>query len=154
MTLDRDEGAGAVRVLRLAAGAMAAGLTVLAGAAVALHLRSAQTTPTAEQILRVNWMTTAAMIVSAASIAASELLWRVLRGRGEGSAAGRARTAYLARLACREGAGLVGLVVACVAALDGVLRVYPAYWVNGVPYLLFLTFLAAHWPSENTLLGS
>ena len=96
-------------------------------------------------------LATVAMLVAVSCIVASEIAWRSLLKKSAGPLGGRVQIAFIIRLALREGAGLLGMVVAYLAALNGVLRVYPAYWVNGAPFALFLGFLAAHWPSAETL---
>jgi hypothetical protein len=91
------------------------------------------------------------MVVAFASIVGSELAWRLILRKGSGALGGRVMTAYIVRLALREGAGLIGMTAAYLAALNGVLRAYPAYWVNLAPFGLFLGFLAAHFPSAERL---
>jgi hypothetical protein len=131
--------------------AMAGGLTLMAGLIVWSHAGSAGKIPTPDQLRMVNYLTTIAMVAAVAAIAASEVLWRVILRRSSRELGARTQTAFLARLACREGAALLGMTAAYIAAGSGVLRVYPAYWVNMVPYALFLGFLATHWPSDDKL---
>ena len=99
----------------------------------------------------VNLLTTIVMVAAVAAIAVSEVLWRVILRRASSELGARAQTAFLVRLACREGAALFGMTAAYIAAGSGVLRVYPAYWVNMAPYGLFLGFLVTHWPSAEKL---
>lgn len=134
--------------IKVIACAMAAGLTLVVGLVAWRHQSAAGTVPTANQLRSLNFLTTIAMASAIIAIAASEILWRrVLRG-ARGPVSARAPAAFLARLACREGAALPGLTVAYIAAEGGVLRAYPAYWANLAPYALFLVFLATHRPSE------
>jgi TolB-like protein len=92
-------------------------------------------------------LTTAAMSSALISLVASETLWTILLKRVDPAQAGtRVLTAYILRTVLRECAGIVGIVAAIVAASNGILRVFPAYWVNMVPAALFLVYLFAHWP--------
>lgn len=143
-------GAESSRTLRIIAGAMAWGVLMFAGVVVWLHLRAEGKVPAPEQVRGVNLMTTMVMAAAAGAIMGSEILWRRLLA-GPGSLDERARTAFIARLALREGGALMGLAVAAVAALSGILRAYPAYWANLVPAGLFLGFVAMRWPSEESL---
>ncbi|PIR15398.1 MAG: hypothetical protein COV48_14580 [Elusimicrobia bacterium CG11_big_fil_rev_8_21_14_0_20_64_6] len=101
----------------------------------------------------VNALTTVMMVLAAILIVASEFLWRFLLRRGKGALSSRVTAAYIARLGLREGAGLLSMTVAYLATLNGVLRAYPAYWANLVPFVLFLGFLATHWPSAERLIS-
>lgn len=139
------------RQLRIVAGAMGAGLTVLAAAVVWFHAGSAGLLPDAKSVQVINTMTSTAMILALGLIVASEFAWRSVLRASPGPLSGRVQTAFILRLAMREGAGLLGLVVAFLAARNGVLRAYPAYWAGLAPYGLFLGFLAAHWPTEERL---
>jgi len=141
----------AARTLTVIASAMAAGLTLMAGLVVWSYVNAAAKSPGPNEVRAVNTLTTVMMLLAIIAIVASEILWRALLRRTPGALAVRVRTAFIARLACREGAGLLGMTVAYIAALNGVLRVYPAYWVNLAPYVLFLGFLATHWPSVEKL---
>jgi hypothetical protein len=63
----------------------------------------------------------------------------------------RVTAAFIIRAAMREGAALLGLVVAFLCAQQGVLRLYPAYWANAAPFVLFLVFAKMHWPTAENL---
>lgn len=139
------------RQLQLIAFAMGSGLALMAGLVFWSHQGAAAAVPSAAQVKSVNALTAIMMAVALALIVASELVWRFLLRTSPRPLSGRVQTAFIVRLACREGAGLLGLTVAYVAAVSGVLRVYPAYWVNLAPFALFLVFLATHWPTENKL---
>lgn len=141
----------AARQLKVISFAMGAGLTFMAGLVFWTYLNSEGKVPTANELRSINSFTTVAMVAALAATIASEIAWRALLRRPAGSLSAGVHAAFVVRLACREGAGLLGMTVAYLAALNGVLRVYPAYWVNLAPYGLFLGFLAAHWPSAEKL---
>lgn len=151
--VEHEDGVSPVtaRQLRIIAGAMGAGLTALAAVVVWLYAGSAGQAPDAKSVQVINTMTSTAMILALGLIVASEFAWRSVLRASPGPLSGRVQTAFILRLAMREGAGLLGLVVAFLAARNGVLRAYPAYWVGLAPYGLFLAFLAAHWPTEERL---
>lgn len=137
--------------LKIIAFAMGAGLTMMAGLVFWSYLSAAARVPTPHDVRFINTSTTVAMVAALLAIIASEIVWRSLLRRSSGPLGGRVHIAFIVRLACREGAGLLGLTIAYLAALNGVLRVYPAYWVNLAPFVLFLGFLATHWPSVEKL---
>ena len=131
--------------------AMGSGLTMMAGFVLWTYFSAAATIPTPQDVKFINTLTTAAMIVTLFLIGASEVAWRSLLRKSPGPLSGRVHVAFIVRLACREGAGLLGMTVVYLAAHNGVLRAYPAYWVNSAPYVLFLGFLTTHWPSAGKL---
>ncbi|MDP3543391.1 MAG: hypothetical protein Q8T11_13060 [Elusimicrobiota bacterium] len=139
------------RQLQVIAFAMGAGLALMAGLVFWAHHHAAAAVPSPAQVKSINALTAVMMGVALALIVASELAWRFLLRGSARPLSGRLQAAFIARLACREGAGLLGLTVAYIAAISGVLRVYPAYWVNLAPFALFLVFLASHWPTEDRL---
>ena len=124
---------------------------MLAGLIAWSHAGAAGIIPTAHQLRLINLLTTIVMVAAVLAIVASEVLWRIVMRRASGELNARVQTAFLVRLACREGAALFGMMVSYLAARDGVLRAYPAYWVNMAPYALFLSFLVLHWPSAEKL---
>ncbi len=133
------------QTLRMISLAMAGGLTLMAGLVAWTHFNYAGEAPAPERVRFINLMTTVAMGMTLAGIVFSEVLWRsLLRG-------GNVQAAFIARLAAREGAGLLGLTAAYLAAANGTLKAYPAYWVNLAPFGLFIGFLAAHWPTAERL---
>lgn len=138
------------QTLRVISSAMALGLTAMAGLVAWTHFNYAGEAPAPERVRFINTMTTVAMGATLAAVVSSELLWRSLL-RGEGALSGRVQVAFIARLAAREGAGLLGLTVGYLAAANGTLKAFPAYWVNLAPFGLFLGFLAAHWPTGERL---
>ncbi|MDX6769609.1 MAG: hypothetical protein SF051_08765 [Elusimicrobiota bacterium] len=140
-------------VLRLVAAALAAGVLLAAGVAGWLYLGGAGRPVPPNGARLVNILTMAAMAWTLAGIAAGEFLWRrLVRAIEEPARAGAAvRSAFIVRLALREGTALLGLVVLVVGALNGVLAAFPAYWVNAAPAALFLFFVWARWPSLDNL---
>jgi hypothetical protein len=139
------------RQLSIIALAMGAGLAMMAGLVFWTHINAPAKVPTPAGVKFINTLTIAAMVYGLLSIIGSEGLWRSILRRTPGALSGRVQSAFIVRMACREGGGLLGLTVAYLAALNGVLRAYPAYWVNLAPCALFLGFLAAHWPSAEKL---
>lgn len=139
------------QTLKIISFAMAMGLTAMAGLVAWTWYNSAGKVPTPENVRFVNLLTTVVMLIAAAAIFASELAWRKVFKNAPGPLSGRVQTAYIVRLALREGAGLLGLTAAYLAAANGTLRAYPAYWVCLAPYALFLGFLAAHPPTAEKL---
>ncbi|MBI3288569.1 MAG: hypothetical protein HYZ74_03520 [Elusimicrobia bacterium] len=142
---------GHARVMAIIASAMAAGLTLMAGLVVWSHIRSIGKIPTAIQLRSINILTACAMLGAVAAIVVSEVLWRTMLRRAQGPLSARVQSAFIVRFACREGAALPAMAVAYMAAMDGILRAYPAYWANLIPYGLFLGFLAAHRPTAAAL---
>ena len=137
--------------LKIIAFAMGGGLAMMAALIFWSYLSATARVPTPHDVKFINTSTTVAMVSALVLIIASEVSWRSMLLKSSGALGGRVHIAFIVRLACREGAGLLGLTIAYIAACNGVLRVYPAYWVNLAPFILFLGFLAAHWPSEEKL---
>jgi hypothetical protein len=153
MTIEAEDGVTPElsRQLQIIAGAMGGGLTMMAGLVVVSYLNAEPKIPAPQTVKFINTFTIIAMAAALSSIMASEAVWRVLLRKTERAVGQRVQSAFIVRLALREGAGLIGLTVAYVAALNGVLRVYPAYWVTFAPFALFLGFLATHWPRAEKL---
>lgn len=156
MSGEAGEDPGAVapptaRTLTVISFAMGGGLAMLAGFIFLSYLGGAAKVPAPRDVKFINTATTVAMVAALLAIIASEIAWRSLLRKSPGPLSGRVHIAFIVRLACREGAGLLGLTIAYLAALNGVLRIYPAYWVNLAPFALFLVFLATHWPSAERL---
>lgn len=61
------------------------------------------------------------------------------------------RTAVIIRLALIEAPAVIGLVICLVAALQGVLTDYPRYWINAVPAIILIFFVAATFPTSDRL---
>lgn len=142
---------GVAQTLKIISAAMGGGLTLMAGLVVWSYGNAAVKVPSPVEVKTINALTVVAMVAALSATIASEIAWRSLLRRTGSALSVRVQGAFIVRLACREGAGLLGMTVAYVAALNGVLRAYPAYWVNLAPYGLFLGFLAAHWPSIERL---
>lgn len=137
--------------LKVISAAMGLGIALLAGIVVFTHFTNARPA-TPEALRTVNVFTAVTMGVALAAIVASEVLWNALLKRaGAGDFAQRLTGAFIARMACREGAALVGCVAALLAAMSGVLRAYPAYWANLAPAALFWSYLYLHWPTAENL---
>lgn len=127
--------------------AMAMGLVMLSGVVGLMHVQSKRS-PTPPELAAVNTMTMIAMGVAAALIVASELVWKaLLRKADEANVNQAVTTAFIVRSALREGAGLLGAVVALIAAMNGAMRVYPAYWADLAPAALFLVYAFTHAPT-------
>lgn len=141
----------AAQQLQIIATAMGGGLVMMAGLVAWTFANAAAKVPTPNELKSINLLTTVIMVAALLAIAASEAAWRLVLRKTPGPLAARVQTAFIVRLACREGAGLLGMTVAYVAAASGVLRAYPAYWVNLAPFGLFLGFLATHWPTADKL---
>lgn len=63
------------------------------------------------------------------------------------------RTALVARLAVLEGSAFFGLAVCMIGAMNGVLRVTPAYWINLLSPFLLVSFGIATFPSRERLVA-
>ena len=144
---------GMARTLRTIAFAMGNGVAMLGAIAVFYYYRSSAAAAPAPQTLRfVNLMTILSMAASVGTTFVSEVVWRrMLAGITAADVNARTQTAFIARAALREGAALAGTVTLFLAAQDGVLRAYPAYWVDLAPSILFWSFLYVHWPSFENL---
>ena len=112
--------------LKIVALAMGGGLTMMTGLIVWSSLHAAPTGPTPNELKSVNTLTTVMTVIALLSIVASEVVWRLILRKTPRALGARVQTAYIVRLAFREGAALLGMTVAYIAALSGVLRVYPA----------------------------
>ncbi len=133
------------------AGAMAMGIVMLIGMIVLMHVQCKRS-PTPEEIRLINLLTGAAMVCALIAIVASEVVWKAqLKALTAERAEGALQTAFIVRSALREGAALMGCVVALLAALNGTLHVYPAYWIDLGPAALFFGYLFLHWPSVDNL---
>ena len=143
---------GMARILRTIAFAMGMGIALLTAISVFLYSRSGAAVPTPQSLKFINMMTIVSMAASVAVIFVSEIAWRkMLAGASAADVNARTQTAFVVRAAMREGAALAGTVTFFLACQDGVLRAYPAYWVDLVPAGLFWSFLYLHWPSLENL---
>lgn len=137
------------RSLQVIAFAMGLGVFLLAGVIVFTYFQNARAA-TPDGLRLINAMTMVTMGVTAAAVVLSEVLWKTLLRR-PGEFGRRLNAAFLARAACREGAALIGCVTALLAAMNGTLRSYPAYWADLAPAALFWSFLYVHRPSAENL---
>ena len=143
---------GMSRTLRVVAFAMGNGIALLTIISIFFYLRSGTAAPTAQSLKAVNTMTVLSMAASAAAIVVSEIVWKkMLAGADASNANAKTQAAFVVRAALREGAALAGGVTFLIACQDGVLRAYPAYWVDLLPAGLFWSFLYLHWPSLGNL---
>lgn len=144
---------GTARSLRLIAGAMGASVAALAGVAAWVALSPGAEPPSPGDVRLVNGLTTAVMGWTLAAVIAGEVLWRraLRRVENPAHADSAVRAGFILRVALREGPAALGLAAVALAGREGVLRAYPAYWVNAVPAALFLGFLAARWPALDAL---
>lgn len=144
---------GTARALRLIAAGMGACMLALAGVAAWFALSPGAEPPAPGDVRLVNGLTTAVMGWTLATVIAGELLWRrALRRVDHPARADDAvKAGFILRVALREGPAALGLALVAFAGREGVLRAYPAYWVNAVPAALFLGFLAARWPTLESL---
>lgn len=137
--------------LKVISAAMGLGIALLAGIVVFTHVTNARPA-TPEALRTVNVFTALTMGAALAAIILSEIAWKVLlRRAAAGAFAQKIAGAFIARMACREGAALLGCVTALLAAMSGVLRAYPAYWANLAPAVLFWSYLYLHWPTAENL---
>ncbi len=140
------------RSLRVISGAMGAGIGGFA-ALVLWSYANGDTVVLPNSARLINILTMVTMAWSLAGILAGEFMWRraVRAIARPADADAGVQTAFVIRLALREGTALLGLVACFLAAQNGVLRAFPAYWVNAAPAALFLFFLYAQWPSLDNL---
>jgi hypothetical protein len=143
---------GMSRTIRTIAFAMANGIAMLIAVSLFFYARSTTVVPTPASLKFINMMTIVSMAASVSVIFASEIAWRkMLAGAVAADVNAKTQTAFIVRACMREGAALIGSVTLFLACQDGVLRAYPAYWVDLVPAGLFWSFLYLHWPSLENL---
>ena len=140
------------RYLRVIAFAMGNGIALATVFSLFFYARSAAAAPTPQSLKLINRLTVLSMAASFAAIVVSEIVWKkMLAGAAAGDVNAKTRTAFVVRSALREGAALAGTATFFLACLNGVLRAYPAYWVDLAPAALFWSFLYLHWPSLENL---
>lgn len=147
--MSRELDPAQARSLQVIAFAMGMGILLLVGVVAFTYFQNARAA-TPEGLRLINALTMATMAATVGAAVLSEALWKLLLRR-PGDFPKSLQAAFLARSACREGAALVGCVTALLAAMNGVLRAYPAYWADLVPAALFWSFLYVHWPSAENL---
>jgi hypothetical protein len=136
------------RTLRVIAFAMGNGIALLTAVAVFYYWRSNAAAPTPQSLKLINSLTIFSAAAAFVAIVVSELVWKkMLAGASEANVNATTQSAFILRAALREGAALAGCVTLFLSAQDGVLRAYPAYWVDLAPAVLFWSFLYLHWPS-------
>jgi hypothetical protein len=137
--------------MKVIAGAMGMGVAMLWVMILFFYFQNARAA-SPENVRFINMMTAFAMGGTVAAIVASEAMWKSLLSQAAPEEAGKAFTsAFIVRSACREGAAMMGSVTALLAALNGVLRANPAYWINAAPTVLFFSYLYVHWPSVENM---
>jgi hypothetical protein len=143
---------GMARTLRTIGFAMGMGLALLSAVSIFLYARSLSVVPTPQSVKFINMLTILSAAYAFGAIVVSEILWKKMLG-GAVAADVNAKTqlAFIIRAATREGAALLGGVTFFLACSDGVLRAYPAYWIDLAPTVLFWSFLYLHWPSLENL---
>jgi hypothetical protein len=140
------------RTLRVIAFAMGNGIALLTAISVFFYWRSNAAAPTPQSLKLVNSLTIFSAAASFLAIVVSELVWKkMLAGASAADVNAKTQAAFIVRAALRECAALAGGVTLLLACQDGVLRAYPAYWVDLAPAALFWSFLYLHWPSVANL---
>ena len=143
--------AGTARQLRVISFVMGGWIALLTAAPVFYYLRPTAA-PTLQALKLVNTLTIFSMGASFAAIVASEIIWKkMLAGAAASDVNAKVRAAFSMRLSLRLQAALVGAVTIYLACRNGVLRAYPAYWVDLAPAGMFWSFLYLHWPSLENL---
>jgi hypothetical protein len=144
---------GMARTLRAIAFGLGNGVALLTAISLFLYYRrTAAIAPTLQSLKSINTMTILSMAASLAAIVVSEIVWkRMLAGAVAADANAKTQAAFVVRAALRQAAALAGTVTFYLACTDGVLRAYPAYWVDLVPAALLWSFLYLHWPSLENL---
>lgn len=143
---------GMARTLRLVGFAMGLGIAFLALISIVFYARSSAVVPTPAATKMINMLTVISMGYALATIVASELLWKkMLAGAVPADVNMRTQKAFIVRSVTREGGALLGAVTFFIACQNGVLRAYPAYWIDLAPAALFWSFLYMHWPSLENL---
>jgi hypothetical protein len=61
------------------------------------------------------------------------------------------RSAYILRLTIFEGVAYFGLVVLLISATDGVLMLFPQYWINLLSTLVLMVFIPTTFPTRERL---
>jgi len=143
---------GMARTLRFLAVAMGLGIALIALVSVVFYARSAEAVPTPRSLQLINLLTIVSAGYALATIVASELLWKkMIAGAVAADVNMKVQKAFIVRSVTREGGALLGAVTFFIACQNGVLRAYPAYWIDLVPAALFWSFLYVHWPSLENL---
>lgn len=129
--------------MRMIAGAMAAGVGMLCVVVVIMYV-TAQPRPVTEQALSlVKTLSLVNALVAVISYPVSALISK---------SAENAQAAMVLRLAPREGAALLGCVACLIAAMSGVLKAHPLFWLNLLTAGVFILTTALSLPTEQDLL--
>ena len=140
------------RTLRMLSFAMGLGIGFLALISMAFYARSSQVVPAPSAVKMINMLTVISMGYALATIVASEIIWKkMLSGVSAADVNMKAQKAFIIRAATREGGAVLGAGTVFIACQNGVLRAYPAYWIDLAPAALFWSFLYFHWPSLENL---
>lgn len=143
---------GMARTLRLIGFAMGAGIALLALVSFTFYARSAELVPAPSAVKMINMLTVISMGYALATIVVSEILWKkMIAGATADDVNMKVQKAFIVRSVTREGGALLGAITFFIACQNGVLRTYPAYWIDLVPAALFWSFLYVHWPSLENL---
>jgi len=143
---------GMARTLRLISFAMGLGIVFLALISFIFYTRSSSVVPAPSAVRMINLLTVISMGYALATIVVSEILWKkMIAGAVAADVNMKVQKAYIVRSVTREGGALLGAVTFFIACQNGVLRAYPAYWIDLVPAALFWSFLYVHWPSLENL---
>lgn len=148
-------------------GAMISGVMAFALAVAFMYTRSAMLEPGETDLDTVRTLTVVHFIFLVANVGSSlfftqrlfspEGMRDALAADDAQSAAKRCvlqqRTALIVRLAVLEGSAFFGLAVCMIGAMNGVLRVTPAYWVNLLSPFLLISYGIATFPSRERLVA-
>lgn len=143
---------GMARTLRLLSFAMGLGIAFLVLISIVFYTRSSAVVPTPAAVKMINMLTVISMGYALATIVVSEIVWKkMLAGAAAADVNMKTQKAFIVRAATREGGALLGGISFFIACQNGVLRAYPAYWIDLAPAALFWSFLYFHWPSLENL---
>ena len=106
----------------------------------------------------VRMLTVVHLVYGAAGYVLAPMLFRRVLTRGLSSrrshrVAKALRNAYIYRLALFEGVAYFGLVILLISTFDGVLTLFPQYWINILSTLILLVFVPATFPTRERLLS-
>ena len=109
--------------------------------------------PVAVDDMVVRMLSVVHLVYGLAGYVLAPLLFRRVLGRGitkrnPDRVAKAIRNAYIMRLTLFEGVAYFGLVILLIAAMDGVLALFPQYWLNLLSTLVLLVFLPATFPTR------
>ena len=111
-------------------GAMAAGLAFFSLAVFYIRFVGVHSPPARDPEPLIRLFSVAHAVLAVSAWTASGLIYQTILRKPSGSLPAAFQTAEIARLACREGPAIFGLVVCFLAASDGLLAAKPVYWCN------------------------